>query len=57
MLGCRMEYVQTAKRLEEITNAPAGTPQEQERKELIRFFREFEKDIKDKAADKGTKGI
>jgi hypothetical protein len=44
-LGSRIEYLQAAKRLEEIANAPPGTPQARERKELIRLFREFEKDI------------
>ena len=44
-LGSRIEYLQAAKRLEEIANAPAGTPQARERKELICLFREFERDL------------
>jgi hypothetical protein len=44
-LGSRIEYLQAAKRLEEIANAPAGTAQARERKELIGLFREFERDL------------
>jgi len=45
MLGSSIEYLQAAKRLEELAHAPPGTPQAQERKELIKLFREFEKDM------------
>jgi hypothetical protein len=45
VLGCRIEYLQAAKRLEEIAHALPGTPQEQERKELILLFREYEIEI------------
>ena len=44
-LGSRIEYLQAAKRLEEIANASPGTLQAQELKELILLFREFEKEI------------
>jgi len=47
-LGCRIEYWQAAKRLEELADALPGTPEAQERKELIRLFREFEQDIQGK---------
>ena len=47
MLGSRIEYLQASKRLEELTHARPGTPQAQERKELIDLFREFEKEIKE----------
>jgi hypothetical protein len=46
ILGSYIEYLQAAKRLEEIANALPGTPQAEERKALIRLFREFEKDMK-----------
>lgn len=46
MLGCEIEYLQAAKRLEELSPAKPGTGQAQERKELVNFFREFEKEIK-----------
>ena len=45
-LGSRIEYIQAAKRLEEIANASPGTLQAQELKELILLFREFEKEIR-----------
>ncbi|MDQ4140091.1 MAG: hypothetical protein M3142_06165 [Bacteroidota bacterium] len=48
MLGCRIEYLQAAKRLEEIAHAPAGTAEAQERKELISLFLEFEKSIQNR---------
>jgi hypothetical protein len=47
MLGSRIEYLQASKRLEELAHARPGTPQAQERKELIDLFREFEKEIKE----------
>ena len=55
ILGSQIEYLQAAKRLEELVNALPGTPEAQERKELILQFREFEKDInktKSKSSDK-----
>jgi hypothetical protein len=45
ILGSQIEYLQAAKRLEEIVNALPGTPQAQELKELIGLFLEFEKDL------------
>ena len=41
MLGSHIEYLQASKRLEELSHARPGTPQAQERKELIDLFREF----------------
>ena len=51
MLGSRIEYLQAAKRLEEIAHAEPGTPQAQERKALIRLFREYEKEIQELEVD------
>jgi hypothetical protein len=48
VLGSQIEYLQAAKRLEEIANALPGTPQARERKELICLFLAFEKDINNK---------
>ena len=45
LLGSSIEYAQAAKRLEELADAAPGTPQAQERQELIRLFWEFEKEI------------
>jgi hypothetical protein len=50
-LGSRIEYLQAAKRLEEIAQAPAGTLAAQERKELILLFREYEKEIQKLSAN------
>lgn len=44
-LSCRIEYLQAAKRLEELAWARPGTPKAEERKELRRFFRDFKADI------------
>jgi hypothetical protein len=45
ILGNRIEYIQAAKRLEELANASPGTPEAAERKELIDCFRNFEKEV------------
>lgn len=45
MLGCLVEYDQAAKRLEEVMDAPAGTPEADERTVLIQLFIKYEKDI------------
>ena len=46
VLGCLIEYDQAAKRLEEIMDAPPGTPEAKERKFLIQLFINYEKDLK-----------
>jgi len=46
VLGCRIEYEQAAKRLEQIIDALPGTPEAKERKALIRLFIKHEKEIK-----------
>ena len=45
VLGCQIEYIQAAKRLEQIIDAQPGTPEAAERKILIQLFIKFEKDI------------
>jgi hypothetical protein len=47
-LGSLIEYIQAAKRLEEIANAEPDTPEAREYKELIFYFRNFELEIKQK---------
>ena len=45
ILGSEIEYLQTAKRLEQIIHAAPATPEAQERKELIMAIVKFEKEI------------
>ena len=51
MLGSRIEYQQAAKRLEEVAQAPPGTPEAREREELMALFREYDKKIKKLSAN------
>jgi len=49
VLGSYIEYAQAAKRLDEVMDAPHGTPEAEERKILIQLFIQFERDIQKKS--------
>lgn len=55
MLGCEIEYEQAAKRLEELSHAQPGSCQAQERKELLRLFVQFERDMNERDKMEGSK--
>ena len=56
ILGNRIEYIQAAKRLEELAHASPGTQEAAERRELIHFFRNFEEEVY-KAGSRNIKNI